>query len=151
MPTTQFLISSLYITDRNYLEAWAASNGGGGSPRTSAAKRISAPFSITISQHTNWERVLLPGITLSPRQNFQQIIGLRKEGELWAVGSEGLILHGMLQGAHWTWKKCSANTAQSLVSICADNNLDLWIVGSDGLILKSTDDGDSWRGIPVLR
>jgi hypothetical protein len=99
------------------------------------------------NEKTQWERVPLDGIEF---KRGQELCGMATvSGDIFAVGTGGLIIRGNLQGTNCYWKALRSETRMSLFSIaCNPSTSVLWVVGDHGTILKSKDNGDTWTISP---
>ena len=144
LKTDEYFIASVLLFERSPRDVWAVGNGGGTSPAQWGTPADYGAIFHYAWPGTNWERVALPGISLHPQQILSQIIYNRNHNQLFVVGTEGLILRGVLQGTNWAWKQLPSGTEHALKSVAWDPDFTLWVVGGDGLILRSTDEGETW-------
>jgi hypothetical protein len=65
---------------------------------------------------------------------------------LWAVGHDGLILHG--SGSPVTWTQVASGTSTHLTSIWGASSEDVWAVGLGGAIVHGTGSPITWTTSP---
>lgn len=74
--------------------------------------------------------------------NFYSIDPL-SSGDIWIVGSNGLIIHHEPKTDNWVVQE--ANTTENLYQVEFANPNKGWIVSTDGRILRTEDGGKSWK------
>lgn len=74
----------------------------------------------------------------------EDLFGLWGSGpdDLWAVGRNGVVLHGVDRGQRWM--PSPSGVSQSLLAVSGTGPDDVWVVGRNGLVLTSGDQGQSW-------
>ncbi len=67
------------------------------------------------------------------------------ESNVWAIGSDNVILKTQDGGQTWNRVQAPANrTGTTLSAISIVNKTNIWISGSGGTVYKSTDNGNTW-------
>lgn len=70
-------------------------------------------------------------------------------GNIWAVGSGGIILHSMDDGE--TWKERQLDGPEQVYSsICFPDENNGWVAGNRGTILHTEDGGTTWKKVDRL-
>jgi hypothetical protein len=64
---------------------------------------------------------------------------------IWAVGHDGLILHGT--GSPVTWTKVASGTSEHLLGIWGTSPSNVWVVGTNGIILHGTGTPLTWSPV----
>jgi hypothetical protein len=84
------------------------------------------------------------------RKKSYNLYGLEKisSKELWAVGSQGMILHSTDGGIEWQERQIM-DPEQVFASISFSDSSNAWIVGNQGCILHSSDQGQTWKKVTV--